>query len=172
MSQTSYDEQGAALNGQKYDLSNDVVSSYAAEERIPFGCFVSLGTDKDEQVKLPALAADITDVKAKRGVCVHDHSNENVQDGLAPGVEAKKPVNVMQKGRVWVEVEQAVSPSDPVYVRFANDGGGAGATDQKGIFRKDADDSVAAAAALLSDARWYKSSQTVDGKLLAVLELL
>lgn len=160
MSQTAYDEQGIALNGQKYDLSNSIISSYAAEERIPFGRLVSLGTDKDLQVILPAVAGDITSIKAKRGVAIHDHSNENAQDGLDAGVEAKKPVNVMEKGKVYVEVEEAVTPSDDVFVVFSGD---------KGIFRTDANTDKAAQ---LADARWVRSSESVDGKLIAVLQLL
>lgn len=173
MSQTNYDEQGLGLVGSKYALVRDErVLSYAAEVAIPYGRFCALGTDKDEQVKLPTAAADITGLGAKRGVALQSHARENLQDGLDPQYDAKETVSVMTKGAVYVEVEQDVVPGDSVFVRFADDGGGAGATDKKGIFRKDADDSVAAAAAELANARWLRSSETSDGKKIAVLELL
>jgi hypothetical protein len=266
MSQTAVNEQGLALVGQKYSLVKDQVLSYAAEGRVPFGRLVCLGTDKDKQVKLPALSGDVTGLKAKRGVALQQHSLENAQDGLAPGYPDKHPVSVMSKGAVYVEVEEAVDAGDDVYVRYAGKqqvqtvvfsadlvasntingevggiaiaevtfdtnhlttmnaiaaailaanpyiesavvGGASNRTitlttvqdaddqdaadfvvaagasqatvtetetvaavhsDKKGIFRTDADSSSAAA---LAGARWLKSSETVDGKLVAVLEL-
>lgn len=118
MSQTQVQEQGIALNGQKYDLSPSTVSSYAAEERVPFGRHVSLGTDKDLQGKLPSLSTDITG-KGSRGVALHTHALENPQDGLEPGYDVSRPMSVMEKGKVFVEVEEAVTPLSSVYVRHA-----------------------------------------------------
>lgn len=164
MSQTAVNEQGLALNGQKYGLGPDLVLSYAAEGRVGFGRFCSLGTDKDLQCKHPALAADITDVKAKRGVALQSHAEENAQDGLIPGYEDKKPVSVMARGEVYVEVEADVDPTDDVYVRHAVDA----SLDQLGIFAPAAGTGLAQ----LANARWLRSSEDVDGKKIAVLQLL
>lgn len=165
MSQTIVKEQGLALNGQIYDLSSSIKSSKAAEGRVLFGRFVVRGTDKGLQCKLPGAALDITSLKAKLGVALQSHANENLQDGLAPGYEDKKPVSIMEKGKVYVEVEEAVTPDSDVFVRFVAGAGG----DQLGIFRTDAD---TASAAQLANARWESSSVDVDGKLIAVLNLL
>lgn len=164
MSQTQVKEQGLALIGQKYDIAPDTVLSYAAEGRVPFGRYVSLGTDKNLQAKLPAVAGDVTDVKAGRGVALQQHSIENLQDGLAPGYMDKHPMSVMSKGHVFVETEAAVGPLSAVYVRAAVDGG----NDQLGIFAGAAGTGLE----LLPNARYLKSSQLVDGKHVAVLELM
>lgn len=119
MSQTSVNEQGIALNGQKYALLKDKVLSFAAEERVPFGRYVSTGTDADLQGKLPAASGDITSIKKGRGVALQQHSLENKQDGLAPGYPAKHPMSVLSEGGVYVEVEEDVTPDSDVYVRFA-----------------------------------------------------
>lgn len=163
--QTNYNEQGLALNGQKYALLKaENVLSYAAEERIGFGRFTALGTDKELQVILPAAATDITALKAKRGVALQSHANENKQDGLIPGYEITKPASIMTKGAVYVEVEADVDPTDDVYVRHAVDA----ALDQLGIFAPAAGTGLAA----LANARWLKASELVGTKKIAVLELL
>ena len=166
MSQESYGEQSRAIVGMKADLGRDFVSSYAAEGAIKYGRFCSLGTDKEEQVILPVLAADITSIKSKRGVALQSHARENVQDGLDPQYADKETVSVLEEGGVYVEVEEAVTADSDVYVRFAD---GTLGGNEKGIFRTDAD---TASAALLANARFRKASETIDGKLVALLELL
>ena len=166
MSQTSVVEQSRALIGQKYALLKaENVMSYAAEVRIGFGRFVGLGTDKAEQVLLPAAATSITSELLKRGVALQSHARENAQDGLIPGYEISESVSVMTKGGVFVECEEAVVETDVVYVRFV---AGAGGT-ELGIFRNDAD---TASAAILASARFLRASELIDGKHVALLELL
>ena len=131
MSQTSYAQQADSMDGLKGDIGPHKVVSYAAEVAIPFGRFVCLGTDKEKQCKLPALAADITSLFAKRGVALQSHAMENPADGLAPQYAIKKTVSVMTKGTVWVKVEDAVTPLSAPHVRFA-DG-------NLGLFRSDVD---------------------------------
>jgi len=165
MSQTTVKEQGVALVGQKYALLKaENVLTLAAEGRVGFGRFVALGTNKELQGKLPGAAGDITSIKAKRGVALQSHAMENAQDGLAPGYLDKTPMSVMSKGAVYVEVEADVDPTDDVFVRHAADGG----LDQLGIFAP----ATGVGLAQLADARWLTASQTVDGKKIAVLELL
>jgi hypothetical protein len=164
MSQTSVQEQGLALNGQKYGLARDVVLSYVAEEKIGFGRFCSLGTDKDQEVKLPSVATDINALKNKRGIALQSHARESIQDGSIPSYQVKEMVSVMTKGMVYVEVEADVTPSSDVYVRHAADGG----LDQLGIMAPAAGTGLEQ----LNNARFLRSSELVDGKKIAVLELL
>lgn len=76
--------------------------------------------------------------------------------GYAAGAE----VNVVTRGVVWVETEEAVSVGQPVYVRAV-----AGASEAKGKFRKSADSTDCI---LLERARWVRGN-TAAG--LAVLEV-
>lgn len=162
--QTAVKEQDNFRLGQKYGLGRDTVMSYAAEEKIIFGRFTALGTDKEVQVKLPAAATDVTALKAKRGVALHTHAMENPANGEAPSYMAKHPVSVMTFGKVVVEVEDDVTPDSDVYVRHAVDA----ALDQLGIFAPAAGTGLAA----LANARFLTNSVTVEGRKLAVLELL
>lgn len=164
MSQTVVKEQDNFRLGQKYGLARDVVMTYAAEEKIIFGRFTALGTDKETQVKLPAAAADVTALKAKRGVALHTHAMENVANGEDPAYLAKTPASIMTVGQVVVEVEDDVTPSSDVYVRHTADA----ALDQLGIFAPAAGTGLAA----LANARFLTNSVTVEGRKLAVLELL
>jgi hypothetical protein len=116
--QTSVTEQGLPQAGVSADSGFGNVASKVAETDLPFGRFVCLGTDKDKQAKLPAAAADITTFVKTLGVVMHSHAMESSLDGL-PRYLAGSLANVKTKGRVFVAPEQDVSPSDPVYVRFA-----------------------------------------------------
>jgi hypothetical protein len=164
MSQTSVDEQSTALIGQKGNLVPDKVLSYAAEGRVGFGRFTSLGTDLEKQVKLPVLATDITSIKSKRGVALQSHGIENQNNSLDAGYEDKDTVSVIAEGHVYVEVEADVLVSSDVYVRHAVDV----ALDQLGIFAPAAGTGLAQ----LANARWLAASETIDGKKVALLELL
>ena len=161
MSQTQVQEQGLALNGQKYDLSPDTVSSYAAEGRVGFGRYAVLGTDKNLQCKLPA-PGELTLI-LKRGVALQSHAMENIQDGLEPGYEDKRPVSVMELGKVFVECEEAVLVTSTVLVRTAVDA----ALDQIGIFHGTAGTGLEP----LPNARFVRASELVNGKHIAVVQL-
>jgi hypothetical protein len=78
------------------------------------------------------------------------------------GVPPKYAVSVLTKGRIYVVVEEAVTPASAVFVRFA---AGVGGT-QLGAFRASADTATASAA----PAGWrYRSSAAIGG--IAELEL-
>lgn len=161
MSQTSYAEQSAAFPGMKASLSPSKVSSYVAAARLAFGTAVCLGADLEKQVKAPAAETDVTDMKKFRGIVIHDHAHENnTQDGLEAGVEAKKPLNVLEKGEAWVIVVEDVVPTDAVYCIHT----GANI----GKFRNDADTDNAD---LVPNARFRSNSITVGGVKIALLEL-
>lgn len=118
MSQTSVSQQGLPEDGMKADSGNDFVRSLRAEGAMPFGRFSVLGTDPDKEAKLPTAAANITAFQRGAGVVLHSHAIEQSSSGL-PQYPDNSMMSVMARGRVYVKPEQDVSPSDPVYVRFA-----------------------------------------------------
>lgn len=117
MSQTAVTDQGLPEDGMKADLVDDYVVSKVAEGALPFGRYVNVGTDKDKQAKLPAAATDITTVGNNVGVVLHSHAMESSLTE-SPRYPDKALASVVRKGTVYVKPEQAVSPSDSVFVRF------------------------------------------------------
>jgi hypothetical protein len=152
MSQTSYAiNTDAAYAGQLGDVGPHDIGSgtdLTANEYVPFGVAVSQGT-KDGEIHLPAASGDVT---AKfLGVSVAQQTNENLV-GTGGSYAPKVPVSFLKKGRVWVKVEEAVTPASPVFVRFAAGGGGT----QLGAFRASAD--TATAVALPGGAKFVTSA--------------
>jgi hypothetical protein len=143
MSQNSYSQNMAVGRaGMVADNKTvDIVTRVNPTVAIPFGCAVVKGT-ADRDVKLPTAATDITGQGKFQGVALID-TVQSVADSNAPGFVVKSVVPVIQKGVVWVQVEEAVAPTDPVYVRYA-DGVADNTKTQKGAFRKSADTSTAA----------------------------
>jgi hypothetical protein len=142
MSQTSY-SQNLAIGraGMLADNTDkDVVSRVSPTDDIPFGVAVVQGT-ADRDVILPTSAANITGQGKFQGIAIVDLSTENIRDNPSttpPHFPAGEAVPVLRKGRVYVKVEENVTPLSPVFVRFAN-----GIADntlvQKGAFRASAD---------------------------------
>jgi hypothetical protein len=160
MSQTSVAEQAAAFEGQIADSAFGDVVSRLAEGAVPFGKFVCLGTNKDTQCKLPAAAADITDVKKRLGVSVRSHAIESAPAVALPTYPDKAEVSVLKKRRIYVKVEQAVVATDDVYVRFVAGGNGLGSFGNTAGAGPDR--------ALLADARYVKAAGANE---MAILEL-
>ena len=163
MSQLSYSiDQAVGFEGLQADagIATDVMSfSNAAAALI--GKFACRDT-ADNSMKHPAAATDVTDQKDQLGVVIHTHALESSASG-DPQYPLKSAVPVLTKGRVWVKVEEAVTPDSDVYVRFA-----VGTGSVLGAFRASAD---TATAALLPNARArYRSTAAANG--LALLELL
>lgn len=125
MSQTSVSEQAAAFAGMKGDMGPDKVLSRAADTAIPFGKLVVVGASADKTCKLPGAAGDVTDAKLALGVSLQSHAMEQNAAGAAT-YDAKDMVSIMQKGVVYVKVEEAVTPADTVVVRHAAGGDGVG----------------------------------------------
>ena len=137
MSQLSYPtSMTAAFAGMLADSGPRDVLSRISEEAtaFPYGVAVVAGTDPDTQALLPTGAADLL------GVALHSHAAEVGADD-ANNVEDERVFNVMHDGRLYVLVEEAVTPSSPVFVRVAAGGGGA----QLGAFRASADTATALA---------------------------
>jgi hypothetical protein len=149
--QTSYPtEPVAGKLGQLSDAGDhDIVSRFSAAI-IPFGRAVSYG-GAESKVKLPAAATDVQtagDFGMFEGIALEDPSKECTAEntlGVA-GINAAiheigDAIPVLKRGRCFVYTEQAVAPSDPVFVRFTASG-----NNVVGNFRKDLDTDKAVAA--------------------------
>jgi hypothetical protein len=104
-----------------------------ASAEIPFGVMVCQGATDKAALKLNTSAAAMAgDVLL--GVVVHSHayavSGELGTTGLKPGVI----MSVLRKGRVYVQVEEAVTPASAVKVRAV-----AAGAEVAGAFRDTAD---------------------------------
>lgn len=130
-----------------------IQSRYAATE-IPFGMGLVKG-DALDKVKVPSSGADVFD-----GVATSSMTRESIRDGKAPHYMAGDMIPTMRKGHAVVYAEQAVSPSDPVYLRFTANG-----DLLVGDFRKDADGGKAV---LLENVKW---ADTITEAGPAMLEL-
>ena len=105
MSQTNAADYGniaIATAGQKVDLRNDTITSFAAEGAVPFGLAVKRGTDPEKQ----CLVVD-ADTDTFLGVAVKTHTI--VQTGDTAQYEDTDTVSVLEQGAVYVEVTSDVA---------------------------------------------------------------
>lgn len=133
MSQTSYSQyQGGPFSGMLADNSGHEVETginMEASASIPFGRFVAwkTGAPDDKGAKLPAASTDIL-----KGVVMHAHHYAPVWTdrdsvvhgeldgtGLVPGAT----LEVLRRGRIYMESETAFAYGDPVFVRYSANGG-------------------------------------------------
>jgi hypothetical protein len=113
------------------------------ELNVPFGVLVVEDTTglSDERAHLPQATGDITTVGKVAGISVHNHGVEQNKGGINNlGYEPQSAMNLLKKGRIYVTVEDAVVKGGLPFVRFV-----AGATEQLGSFRSDADTADAVA---------------------------
>jgi hypothetical protein len=142
MSQTSYSTyQGLPFAGVLADNGEKSVLSYInaeASANMPFGIGMAKGTGDQDAILMVNASSVIV------GVALHTHAVEPGTLAATPvgaGVPPKTPVASLTRGRVYVTVEEAVTPASPVFVRHT---AGAGGT-QKGAFRASADTATAVA---------------------------
>lgn len=98
------------------------------------------------------------------GVLIQDHTHPQATPIANGGVPSNAMASIVSQGEVWVQVEQAVTPSSPVFARF-NAAGATGTNPAVGRFRIDADTARAVA---VPNAR-FLTSAAAGG--LALLEL-
>ena len=154
MAQTDASDYGFRLDvaqaGQKVGLDFDHVESYAAEGAVPFGVGVVLGTDPEKQVAVASA-----DTESFAGISVFTHKQEQgIDQGASMGAQYSTgaeyrdtdTVNVLRRGRVWVEVTAEVEAGDDAYVDVTTDGEEGKFTDEAtdnletgGVFRTGAD---------------------------------
>ncbi|MEW5804283.1 MAG: hypothetical protein AB1847_19480 [bacterium] len=107
------------------------------EATIPFGVLVvqDKWSGLDKTAHLPSLTAEITTASVPLGVTVHTQALEQAIAGATNvGYPAFSSMSVLRRGRIYVQVENAVKAGDVPYVRFS-----AGVGEQLGSFRSDAD---------------------------------
>lgn len=163
MSQTSYSiNQLTAFAGQLGDIGPHDIGTFTNSvlASVPFGVAVSMDpTSGDGHFKLPAASGDLVR-NLLLGVTSATQAIENL--GSGGGYKINAAVGVLKKGRVWVQVEEAVVAGDPVFVRIA---AGAGGT-QLGAFRKTAD--TASASQVLEGMQYLTSASALGFVLLQV----
>ncbi len=137
-----------------------------AEVAVQAGLYVCQGT-ADGQGKLPTSAAE---VGKGLGIALYFPFNDSrYPAGGTAGVTYQVGDTVeAATGQIWVTVEEAVAPMDPVFVRWAD--GNAGRV-QKGAFRKDADTVSAAATATAVTGARYLTTAAANGRALVDLNL-
>lgn len=120
MNQLNYDiDRGVGVEGSLADIAgNKDAISRSAEGRVDFGKLVVIGTDVDEQCKLPLTSAEITTKVKVMGVSIADQARESQLNVLDPAYLDEDSVSVLRKGRIYVKVEDAFTPESAVYVRF------------------------------------------------------
>lgn len=112
-----------ARAGLLYDASSskDVVTRTAGIA-VPFGCFVVKAAG-DDNVKLPVASASSASIVEGVAVYTQDEQSGLTGDGVVPGYEAKRPINVLQKGRIWVYCETSFDPdADTLFLRYTANG--------------------------------------------------
>ena len=134
MSQTEYtQEPEKAFQGLLADTKEADILTRAFEGAggSPFGVAFEPGSDPAVQV-IPTAGTGFDLV----GVGIHRTNRNNLGLTSDLGISDKDTVGVLRKGRIWVPIEQAVTPhSSPVFIRHTVNGG----LDQLGAFRIDAD---------------------------------
>lgn len=126
-----------------------------ASAELPFGIMVKRGT-VDQAVKLMTA-----NTETPWGITVHSLTYElGTFAGTVPagtgGIVPKDPVSVLTRGRIFVAVEEAVTPASVVYVRVSGTG-------QAGAFRASAAGSSGVETLLLKGARYCASQATIGG---------
>lgn len=96
-----------------------------------------------------ALPADAADVGRSKGVVVY-HPFRYAFGANEEEVAAGQVADLLEQGEVWVQVEDAVTEGEPVYVRHTADGG----LDQLGVCF----DGTGTGLALLPNARFASSA--------------
>lgn len=133
------------------------------EANVPFGVLVVEDTTglSDGRAHLPQATGDITTAGKVAGVAQHTQFVEQSVGGTNNlGYAPQSSMNVLREGRIYVLVEDAVVKGGAAFVRFV-----AGAGEQLGAFRSDADSGDAVALPGAS----FKTSADAGG--LAVLQV-
>jgi hypothetical protein len=116
-------------------------------------------TGGTNQAVITSLTLDTNDVF--HGVSVLTQNKEQGSDGSDAQYDATDIASIMRKGKIRVNVEQAVDETDAVYMRFIADG----ATKLPGYFRKDSDSGKAV---LVTDVKFRKRTTEAG---LTILEI-
>lgn len=168
MAQTAYSINIPAVSypGQLANLVNSKIqTALAVAAALPYGTLVvrdtaNTGSDYTQIAgKSPAASTDITVFENILGIAVADQARAQDPSVALAQYPQFSAVPCMFAGDIWVQVENAVTAGDPVYVRYASSINGS----VLGAFRDDSDTiSSTAHAALLPNAV-YKSTALAAG---------
>jgi hypothetical protein len=162
MSQLDYTiDQAVGFEGELADLSIKDIETGIAEGEVFIGKMVCVGTALN-QVRHPAAAADITDLKLIKGLAIHHHAMESKYPAGSGNYAYldKASVNVGRKVRAWVLAKTTVNAkTSSVHCYFS------GAV-QKGTL---GGSTVASETAIVPQARWKTSTTGADQ--LAIVEI-
>ncbi len=156
-----------ARSGLLYDVSSstDIVTRVSSAAML-FGSFLVKDTG-DDNVLAPSAAASSSSVIEGVAVYTQDTESGLTGDGVTPGYEAKRPINVLQKGRIWVYCETAFNPdSDTLFVRYTVNGAG-----KPGMVRNDSDSGKADELGANGYGVAYKVLNTLTGAGFLALDL-
>lgn len=121
-----------AVSDQGTRIESRVSEEASAE--IPFGTMVIRGSTSEDLGALQLHTSSASMAAQLAGIVVHDQTyakdTELGDTGLKPGVM----LNLLQRGRIWVQPEDTVDPGDAVKVRAVVTG-----SEVKGAFRGAAD---------------------------------
>lgn len=114
MAQLSYTQYNpAGFPGLLDGVGTHSVRSYAAEEIIPVGFPVKLGTDPAKEVLKATAGASTV------GFALHDHAREQTSGGVVQ-YAATETVSVLTAGRLWVETDDAVVAGATANLKTSN----------------------------------------------------
>ena len=94
-----------AFNGMIATNAPVKIRSYAAEGTVGIGKLVRLGTNPDSQCV--QLSTAVGQGALAFGFAVHNHNQEQSLAGLVQYAD-KETVNVLRRGDIWVETQDAV----------------------------------------------------------------
>lgn len=124
----------AAFAGMLADNSDHTTDSFVNEEaanEIAFGTMVKFGTAANGALNLSASA----DADKLAGILRHQHAY-NLDNELGTiGLKPKATLGILKRGKIYVNVDEAVNPKSPVRVRCTTNAGALGAFNGPGTFR-------------------------------------
>lgn len=154
--QTNYDDMEPAIAGMLGESDFHDIESRTAGEAIPFGR--GLVVTADGIVTLPDSASDVF-----AGIAVH--KQKAITNGETTTQYADdEEVLVLRRGRIWVVAEEAVNPTDEVWLRTGDTYQG----HLPGNFRTDDDGSSEPICKRITNAKWVNVTTEAG---LALLEI-
>ncbi len=151
---------GSAVAGMLYDAAGPTdITTKVSAALIPFGRFIMKAAG-DDVVALPSAAASASSVVEGVAIFTQDIQSGIAGDGITPGYPIGRPINNLQKGRVWVYCETAFNPdSDTLFMRYTANGAGK----EVGQVRNDADSGKADELGANGYGVAYKALNTLTG---------
>lgn len=169
---TTYTEQLAGYAGMIADLMDgiDIVSARQNDPSdVPYG--VAMKRDSDS-VSLTQIATPMPNVVLPTGsgdfaygIVAHAHDQDPKLNGLlsATGLKTDARINLMRRGRIYVNTEDSATEGAAAYMRYSANGGNT----QLGALRHDADSSHASKQAGLI----WRSTRVDSGIVLLQVDL-